>query len=180
MIILVLKFAFKFDLCRYTEYETWFESAGRASKKEIMRYFDKGVKETQAASVSIAAVRFVTKLRNSVSEKEGKERRETELVQVRAWAARSSPLSPTPLNHPKPAAKLPKPPAKLPNPPVKLPKPPAKLPNPPAKLPKPPSKLPSTPLHQLYPRVQAREKVQQMHAQAATIRRNSVGGPGAR
>ena len=65
------------------EYETWFESAGRASKKEIMRYFDKGVKETQQASVSINAVRFVAKLRSSTSEKEGKERRESELIQAR-------------------------------------------------------------------------------------------------
>ena len=48
-----------------------------------MRYFDKGVKETQAASVSVSAVRFVAKLRQSVSEKEGRERRESELVQAR-------------------------------------------------------------------------------------------------
>ena len=35
-----------------TEYETWFDSTGRASKKEIMRYFDKGVKETQPFAVA--------------------------------------------------------------------------------------------------------------------------------
>ena len=49
------------------EYEGWFGFLGRASVKEIMRHFDKGVQETRAANASINAVRFITKVKKSVT-----------------------------------------------------------------------------------------------------------------
>ena len=66
------------------EYEAWHEHVGRASKKEIMRYFDKGCKETQVALSAMNAMRFVAKMKKGAAGNEdAKEKREMELMAAR-------------------------------------------------------------------------------------------------